>query len=213
MGNCSEGIREWLEEFTENLETVEKLAAANISHDSDPERPTKVPTIKEGTKEAQYLHSLPKKNKITRSARERRLQGLFTEGGLKIQSVPRAEKFDDLSTADHKVLNEGSESRHNHRYSIVVQDFDTQGIQSYPMQNPKLLRRRKRVYGNYLTRLKSHISSYTDNPSKFGKSCEDLSWNHRTFTPHRSETNGIAERAVRRIKEGTSAVLLQVWLG
>ena len=28
-------------------------------------------------------------------------------------------------------------------------------------------------------------------------------------TPHRSETNGIAERAVRRIKEGTSAVLLQ----
>ena len=30
-----------------------------------------------------------------------------------------------------------------------------------------------------------------------------------TSTPHRSETNGIAERAVRRVKEGTSAVLLQ----
>ena len=29
------------------------------------------------------------------------------------------------------------------------------------------------------------------------------------LTPHRSETNGIAERAVRRVKEGTSAVLLQ----
>ena len=28
-------------------------------------------------------------------------------------------------------------------------------------------------------------------------------------TPHRSETNGIAGRAVRRVKEGTSAVLLQ----
>ena len=39
--------------------------------------------------------------------------------------------------------------------------------------------------------------------------CEDLSWNHCTSTPHRSETNGIAERAVRRVKEGTSAVLLQ----
>ena len=35
------------------------------------------------------------------------------------------------------------------------------------------------------------------------------SWNHCTSTPHRSETNGIAERAVRRVKEGTSAVLLQ----
>ena len=42
-----------------------------------------------------------------------------------------------------------------------------------------------------------------------GKACEDLSWNHCTSTPHRSETNGIAERAVRRVKEATSAVLLQ----
>ena len=46
-------------------------------------------------------------------------------------------------------------------------------------------------------------------PLEFGKACEDLSWNHCTSTPHRSETNGIAERAVRRVKEGTSAVLLQ----
>ena len=36
-----------------------------------------------------------------------------------------------------------------------------------------------------------------------------ISWNHCTSTPHRSETNEIAERAVRRVKEGTSAVLLQ----
>ena len=44
---------------------------------------------------------------------------------------------------------------------------------------------------------------------EFGKVCEDSSWNHCTSTPHRSETNGIAERAVRRVKEGASAVLLQ----
>ena len=50
---------------------------------------------------------------------------------------------------------------------------------------------------------------YTDNSLEFGKSCEDLSWNHCTSTPQRSVTNGIAERAVRRVKEGTSAVLLQ----
>ena len=50
---------------------------------------------------------------------------------------------------------------------------------------------------------------YTDKSLEFGKSCEDLSWNHRTSTPRRSETNEIAERAVRRVKEGTSAVLLQ----
>ena len=51
--------------------------------------------------------------------------------------------------------------------------------------------------------------SYTYNSLEFGKSCEDVTRNHRTSTPHRSQTNGIAERAVRRAREGTSAVLLQ----
>ena len=45
---------------------------------------------------------------------------------------------------------------------------------------------------------------YTGNSLEFGKACEDLSWNHCRSTPHRSETNGIAERAVRRVKEGSS---------
>ena len=49
---------------------------------------------------------------------------------------------------------------------------------------------------------------YTDNSVEFGEACADLSLNRCTSTPHRSETNGIAERAVRRVKEGT-AVLLQ----
>ena len=34
----------------------------------------------------------------------------------------------------------------------------------------------------------------TGNSLEFGKSCEELSWNHRMSTPSRSETNGIAER-------------------
>ena len=51
---------------------------------------------------------------------------------------------------------------------------------------------------------------YTDNSLEFGKSCEELSWNHCTSMPHRSETNGIAERAVRRVKEGTSVVLWNI---
>ena len=49
---------------------------------------------------------------------------------------------------------------------------------------------------------------WTDNSLEFGKACEELSWNHCTSTPHCTE-NDIAGRAVRRIKEGTSAVLLQ----
>ena len=41
---------------------------------------------------------------------------------------------------------------------------------------------------------------YTDNPLEIGKDCEDLSRNHCTPTPQRSETVGFAERAVRRAK-------------
>ena len=48
---------------------------------------------------------------------------------------------------------------------------------------------------------------YTDNYSwRFIKDCEDSSWNHDKSTPHRSETNGIAERGVTRVKEGTSTL-------
>ena len=43
---------------------------------------------------------------------------------------------------------------------------------------------------------------YTDNSFELGMSCEES-------TPRRSETSGIAERAIRRVKEGTSAVMLQ----
>ena len=34
---------------------------------------------------------------------------------------------------------------------------------------------------------------HSDNSLDFGKSCGDLACNHRTSTPHRSETSGIAE--------------------
>ena len=54
---------------------------------------------------------------------------------------------------------------------------------------------------------------YTDSSLEFGKACEELPWNHFTSTLHRSETNGIAERAVRRLKEGTSVVAVTIWFG
>ena len=44
----------------------------------------------------------------------------------------RAENVGHLITADHKVLSEGCESRHNHRYAVVVQDLATQRIEAYP---------------------------------------------------------------------------------
>ena len=73
----------------------------------------------------------------------------------------------------------------------------------------KLLRKHKGACKSSWSQIGSLKSFTTDNYLEFGKACEDLSWNHCTSTPRRSETNGIAERAVRRVKEGISAVMLQ----
>ena len=113
-----------------------------------------------------------------------------------------------MITSDHKVLSDNCESRNNHRYAVVVQDLATQWIQAYPCKN-KTSQETQRSLQKFLEPGRKPKVIYTDNSLEFGKACEDLSWNHCTSTPHRSETNGIAERAVRRVKEETSAVLLQ----
>ena len=136
--------------------------------------------------------------KITRAPCRRRSGG----------AVPRAENVGDLTTADHKVLSENCESRNNHRYAVVVQDLATQWIQSYPCKN-KTSQEKQRSLQKFREPERNPKVIYTDNSLEFGKACEDLCWIHCTSSPHRSETNGIAERAVCRVKEGTSAVLLQ----
>ena len=110
-GNCSEGIPEWLENFTENLEIVEIPAAAEISHDSDPERPTKVTPRKHS-----IFARCPKDRKCEVCLRTKTTRAPCRNRTGNTE--PRAEKFGDLITADHKVLNEEGESRHNHRYKI-----------------------------------------------------------------------------------------------
>ena len=136
--------------------------------------------------------------KITRAPCKRRVGG----------AVLRAEIFGDLITAYHKVLSDNCESRNDHRYAVVVQDLATQWIQSYACKT-KTSQETQRSWQKFLEPNRKPKVIYTNNSLDFGKACEDLSWNLWTSTPHRSETNGIAERAVRRAIEGTSAVLLQ----
>ena len=123
-------------------------------------------------------------------------------------TVPRAENFGDWITADHT-------------FSVKVVNLETIiDMQSWCRTPPpngssriraeqKLLRKHRGVCKSSWSQIGSLKSFTLTIPWNFGKGCEDLSWNHCTSTPYRSETNGIAERAVRRVKESTSAVLLQ----
>ena len=144
-----------------------------------------------------------RKTEIARSARGPKLQGPRLAEPYFVQK-----KFGDSIAADHKVLSEGCESRNSHLYAVGVQDLTTQWIQSYSCKTKISLETEKR-WQNFLESNRKLKVIYIDNSLDFGKACEDLSWNHCTSTPHRSETNGIAERAVRRVKQGTSVVWLQ----
>ena len=206
---CSDNseIPEWLQEFRENL-VDDEIPLQGSSHASSSHEASLEPITKRREdlgKHNVHTHfpkdrncEICKRTKITRAPCRRR-QG---------EAVPRADNFGDLITADHKVLSDNCESRNNHRDAVVVQDLATQWIQAYPCKN-KTLQETQRSLQKFLEPERKPKVIYTDNSLEFGKACEDLSWNHCTSTPHRSETFGIAERAVRRVKEGTSAVLLQ----
>ena len=201
-------IPEWLQEFRENL-VDDRVPEHRDSHASSSHGSSSEPTLARSAdlgKHSVYTHfpkdrncEICQRTKITKAPCRRRVGGV----------VPRAENFGNLITAHHKVLSESCESRNNHRYAVVVQDLATQWIQSSPCKT-RTSQETQRSLQKFLEPNRKPKVIYTDyNSLEFGKACEDLSWNHCTSTPHRSETNGIAERAVRRVKEGTSAVLLQ----
>ena len=200
---------EWLQDFRENL-VDDRVPERRDSHASSSHEPSLKPTRSVDLgKHSVYTHfpkdrncEICQRTKNTRALCRRRVGGV----------VPRAENFGDLITADHKVLSDNCESRNNHRHAVVVQDLATQWIQSYPCKT-KTSQETQRSLQKFLEPNMKPKVIYIDNSLELGKACEDLSWNHCTSTPHRSETNEIAERAVRRVKEGTSAVLLQSGLG
>ena len=200
-------IPQWLQEFREKLVDDEILEQGD-SHASSSHEVCLEPTTKRREdlgKHSVYTHFPKDRNceacqrtKITRAPCRRR-------NG---EAVLRAANFGDLITADHKVPSDNCESRNNHRYAVVVQDLAAQWIQACPCKN-KTSQETQRSLHKFLEPDMNPKVIYADNSLEFGKACEDLSWNHCTSPPHRSETNGIAERAARRVKEGTSAVLLQ----
>ena len=124
-------IPEWLQEFRENL-VDDEIPVHGDSHASSSHEASLEPIFKRREdlgKHSVHTHfpkdrncEICKRTKITRAPCRRR-------NG---EAVPRAEKFGDLITADHKVLSGNCESRNNHRYAVVVQDLATQWIQTYP---------------------------------------------------------------------------------
>ena len=154
----TQGIPDWFQPFTENLEDLETHVPAHPSEreisDSQGDA-SKVETQKR--KHSIYTHvpsdrncDICLRNKITRVGRG-------NEG-----SIPRAARFGDLITADHKVLNGRSDSRNNHRYAVVVQDLATQWTQSHPCKT-KTSQETQRGLQKFLEPTRQPKVIYTDN--------------------------------------------------
>ena len=121
---CSD-TPEWLQEFRENL-VDERVPEHRDSHASSSHEPSFEPTRSVDLGEHSVYSHFPKdqnceichRTKITRVPCRRSIGSV----------EPRAEKFGNLITADHKIVSEGCESRNNHRCAVVVQDKATQWI-------------------------------------------------------------------------------------
>ena len=144
------------------------------------------------------------KTEIAKSACEPKWQWLLAEDALgKLhfgqKSLVTGQRL--ITTSSTRMVNHGTNTGTLSFFKIA-----TQWIQSYPCKK-KTSQDTEKSSRKFLEPSQRTKVLYTENSVEFGKSCEDLSWNHRTSTPHRSETNGIPERAVRRVKEGTSVLL------
>ena len=198
--DCFRDLLEWLEECTDNLEDTEEHAPAHICQDSDSESPANV--VSKSRKHSIYTHFPKDRNcdvclrtQMTRAPCRRRTG----------EAPPQAEKLGDLTTADHKVLNKESESRDNHQYLVVAQRSCHSKDSILSVQKQTHLRRRKwESFSSRQKSRKSFIHTTRWNSEKLVKIFHGITELRHLVDPRRM----VLLRAVRRVKEGTLAVLL-----
>ena len=199
---CSD-IPEWLQEFRENL-VDDEVPERGDSHANSSHKVSLEPTFKRREdlgKHSVYAHfpkdrncEICQRTKITRAPCRRR------NGG----AVPRAEIFGQQIT----------------RFSVKIVNLETitdmqSWCRTWPLNGSSRIRAKQKLHRKPKEACKSSwkptgsLQSFTLTILWNSAKPVKISWNHCTSTPHRSETTRIAERAVRRVKEGTSAVLLQ----
>ena len=153
-----------------------------------------------------------KECEVCNSTKTMRAQCRKSDGEKRIDCpiVPRV--FGDAITADHTILGDSTHdsdhSRNGDRVALIVQDRATHWIQGYPAPS-KSAAETKMALERFMGPGKGPKYIFTDGSKEFEKARIELEWPGDASTPYRPETNGVAERPVCRVKEGTGAILVQ----
>ena len=119
-------------------------------------------------------------------------------------------EFGESVTADHMIQGREEQSYRGDTVACVIMDRATGWIQAFPAKS-KSAGETKRAFMKFLGDVKPK-KIYTDGSGEFKAALEDLQYPHDVSTPHRPQTNGVAERANRRVIEGASCLLFQAGL-
>ena len=124
------------------------------------------------------------------------------------EGVPEPKEWLDQITADHAILEKDEHPEALDRVALIVQDRATNWLQAYPDKRHDT-KATKAALERFIGPEGKCKYAYTDGSGELRNAMNELEITHDSSTPHRPQTNGVAERAVRRTKEGTSALLAQ----
>ena len=110
----TQDVLDWLQPVTVNLEDLEKCARGFLW-------------------KSEHRFGRWRFKKWRDKKRKHSIHAYFRK--YRKRSIPRTEENGDLTTVEHKILNEGCESRNNHQFAAVVQGLTIQWILPVWKQN------------------------------------------------------------------------------
>ena len=96
-------------------------------------------------------------------------------------------------------------SRHGDTVGLVMQDFGTKYIDFFPAATKSAADTQQALlqFAGPRDKVKR---IYSDGSGELVSAIKEVGWRHDLATPNRPQSNGIAERAVRRVLEGTQGL-------
>ena len=157
-----------------------------------------------------YLTHTPKDSRcpICMKCRAQRKQCRRIKTSVREEAgIAPPKKFGDIITGDHIIIaDDEAAGRHHEKSSLAVLDRGTGGIGNFPTQK-HTKEATKKALQKFVGPTDKVALFYTDGAGELGTAADELGWRHDASTPHRPQTNGVAERNVRRIIEGTRTAL------